>query len=107
MKRTEYLEDWRLWLHLAHEGHEFRSVEETLFDAYVRPDGKSLHIGTNAHRRAVEIADLRRPYAQLIGCDQPIEVVIPAADSAELTSDCLWHLARYSGLPLQVTYVFR
>ena len=105
MERTEYLEDWRLWLHLADQGREFCSVNETLFDAFVRPGGKSLHIGTNPHRRAVEIADLRRPYAQLIGCDQPIEVVIPATDSADLTSECLWHLARYSGLPLHVTYV--
>jgi GT2 family glycosyltransferase len=105
MARTDFLEDWRLWLHMASRGHRFVAVDEVLFDAMVRPQGKSAHIESHAHRRAVEIANLRRPYANLIGCDQPISVVIPATDSADLTCECLWHLARYTGLPLHAVYI--
>ena len=105
MARTDFLEDWRLWLHLACRGDRFVSVDEVLFEALVRAQGKSAHIESHAHRRAVEIADLRRPHAKLIGCAEPISVVIPATDSADLTCECLWHLARYSGLPLHVVYV--
>jgi GT2 family glycosyltransferase len=105
MAHTDFLEDWRLWLHMACRGDRFVAVNEVLFDAVVRPQGKSAHIESHAHRLAVEIANLRRPYARLIGCDDPISVVIPATDSADLTCECLWHLARYTGLPLQVVYV--
>ena len=105
MATSDFLEDWRLWLHLASCGHRFEFVNEVLFDAFLRRDGKSRHIEINAHRLSVEIADLRRPYAKLIGCDQPITVVIPATNCADLTSESLWHLARYTGLPLHVVYV--
>ncbi len=105
MERTDFLEDWRLWLHMADRGDRFVAVGEVLFEAMVRPQGKSAHIESNAHRRAVEIGNLRRPYATLIGCEEPISVVIPATDCADLTCECLWHLARYSGLPLHIVYV--
>jgi len=105
MARSDLLEDWQLWLHLASHGHRFAAVDEVLFEALVRPEGKSALIETNAHRGAVEVANVRRPYADLIGCEEPISVVIPAKDSADLTTECLWHLARYTGLPFHVVYV--
>lgn len=100
-----YLDDWQLWLHLACQGHQFVNVDKVLFEAFVRPDGKSAMVETQAHRGAVEVANVRRPYAKLIQCNDPISVVIPGTDSADLTSECLWHLARYTGLPLNFTYI--
>jgi GT2 family glycosyltransferase len=100
-----HLDDWQLWLHLACEGHRFVGTNKVLFDALVRPDGKSAQVETQAHRGAVEVASVRRSYAELIGCTDPVSVVIPATNSADLTSTCLWHLARYTGLPLTFIYV--
>jgi GT2 family glycosyltransferase len=105
MSTFNFFDDWALWMQLASNGHVFRAVDEVLFEALVRPSGLSAQILENAHRRAVELANLRRAHANLIGCDEPVSVVIPATDCVDLTVECLWHLARYSGIPLRVVYV--
>ncbi len=105
MPNWSHLDDWQLWLHLACRGHQFVNVNKVLFEAFVRPEGKSAKVETQVHRGAVEVANVRRSYAELIECNDPISVVIPATNGADLTSECLWHLARYTGLPLNFIYV--
>lgn len=99
------LDDWSLWMDLALKNGRFIPVDEVLFTAYERPSGKTHQVQADLHRRSVEIAKVRRLHSSLIGCDQEIAVVIPAKDCADLSKQCLWHLARYSGLPLKVIYV--
>jgi glycosyltransferase involved in cell wall biosynthesis len=105
LPETGYYDDWKLWLELAEQGREFRAVDEVLFTAYERPEGKTARLRNDEDLLRREIAAVRRRFATLIGMEEPIAVVIPACGAADLTRRCLEHLARYAGIPFEVIYV--
>lgn len=98
-------DDWRLWLHMASQGWSGAWVPELLFEKWVRNEGKTQQSASNPWQRAAEIAALRRQYAGLAGLADPIVVVIPACGGEEWTTQCLTHLAAFSGVPIHIHYV--
>ena len=105
LAESNCFDDWALWLALAANGCRFTPVDEILFSALERPEGKTAFVRSSLHRCVAETARVRRLHPTLVGLDEPLAVVIPAKDSLDLTKGCLWHLARYSGIPLSVVYV--
>jgi GT2 family glycosyltransferase len=99
------LDDWTLWLDLAARGHRGRRVDEVLFTAFLRPEGKTAPLRADPHHLRVEVARHRRAHARLVGLSEPVAVVIPARECLDLTLHCLQHLAWYAGLPVEVAYV--
>lgn len=99
------LDDWALWLKFAAAGRTGAHVDTPLIHAWERAQGKTgkLRADPTALRR--EIAHHRRQHAQLIGCREPISIVIPYLNCSDLLTTCLEHVRDYCGLPYEVIIV--
>ncbi len=62
---TDYIDDWPFWLSLADAGFKGVAVDEVLFTAWMRPEGKTLWLESQPELAKATIAEIKKHYDHL------------------------------------------